>query len=190
MANALDRQPLAPHPANSLLRRLGGLLPLAVVYFASARLGLSLAFVAEQVSPVWPPTGIALAAVLLFGDRVWPGIALGAFSANIMAHEPLLTACGIALGNTLEALVGAWLLRRVRFQNSLERVRDAIALILLAAGLSTMVSATIGVTSLCLGGVELPNLRRTIEWSDFSSLCGPSGGSATPWARSSLHPPC
>src|SRR5262249_31145607 len=83
---------------------------LAAVYFAAAKLGLSLAFAAEQVSAVWPPTGIALAAVLLFGYRVWPGITLGAFLANATAHEPLATAGGIALGNTLEALAGAWLL--------------------------------------------------------------------------------
>jgi signal transduction histidine kinase/integral membrane sensor domain MASE1/ActR/RegA family two-component response regulator len=164
-----DQKPLARPPHDRMLR-IGGLLILAVVYFASAKLGLSMAFVAEQVSPVWPPTGIALAAVLLFGYRVWPAIAIAAFLANWTAHEPIPTAFGIALGNTLEALLAAWLLRRARFDNSLERVRDVIALILLAAALSTMAAATIGVTSLCLGGVELPALRRPIEWSDFTSL--------------------
>ena len=153
------------------LRWFVGVLALAAVYFASAKMGLSLAFLAEQVSPVWPPTGIALAAVLLLGYQVWPGIALGAFLANVTANEPILTACGIAAGNTVEAVMGAWLLRRlVGFDNALERIRDAIGLILLAGGLSTMVSATIGVTSLCLGEVFLPGLERTIAWSDFGSL--------------------
>src|SRR5262245_37056900 len=82
---------------------------LAAVYFGAAKLGLTMAFVAEQVTAVWPPTGIALAALLLFGYRLWPGIALGAFLVNAAADEPLATAAGIAIGNTLEALVGAWL---------------------------------------------------------------------------------
>jgi signal transduction histidine kinase/integral membrane sensor domain MASE1/ActR/RegA family two-component response regulator len=145
----------APGPRN-LLMRAAGLLALAAVYFGAAKLGLSLAVGrAEQVSAVWPPTGIALAAVLLFGYRVWPGIALGAFLANALANEPLGTACGIATGNTLEALVGAWLLRHlVGFDNALDRLRDVLGLIVLAAGLSTTVSASIGVASLCLGGVQ------------------------------------
>jgi PAS domain S-box-containing protein len=111
--------------------------------------------VAEQVTAVWPPTGIALAALLLFGSRAWPGIALGAFLANATANAPLGTAAGIALGNTLEALLGAWLLRRlVGFDKTLERVQDVLGLVVLAAGVSTMVSATIGATSLCLGGLK------------------------------------
>jgi signal transduction histidine kinase/integral membrane sensor domain MASE1/ActR/RegA family two-component response regulator len=144
---------------------------LAAIYFASAKFGLSLAFVAEQVSSVWPPTGIALAAILLFGFRLWPGIALGAFIANVTANEPFFTAAGIAAGNTLEAVVAAWLLKRVaKFENGLQRISDVIALILLAAGFSTMISATIGVASLCFGEVFLPSLERPIEWSDFGWL--------------------
>src|SRR6516225_5287035 len=128
---------------------------LAAVYFGAAKVGLSMAFVAEQVTAVWPPTGIALAALILFGYRAWPGIALGAFLANATTNAPLATAAGIALGNTLEALVGAWLLRRlVQFDPALGRVKDVLGLVVLAAALSTMVSATIGATSLCLGGVK------------------------------------
>jgi PAS domain S-box-containing protein len=135
---------------------------LAGVYFAAAKLGLSLGFV-EQVSAVWPPTGIALAAVLVFGYRVWPGITLGAFLANATANEPLAAACSIAVGNTLEALVGAWLLRRLlAFRNDLDRLKDTLGLTILAGGLSTTVSATIGVTSLCLWSVQ--------PWSVYGSL--------------------
>src|SRR5262245_21981994 len=86
---------------------------LAAVSFGAAKRGLTMAFVAEQVTAVWPPTGIALAALLLFGYRLWPGIALGAFLANATANAPLGSATGIALGNTLEALAGAWMLRRL-----------------------------------------------------------------------------
>ena len=141
------------------------LLAVAVAYFAGAKLGLSMAFLARQVSPVWPPTGIALAAVLLLGPRVWPGIALAAFLVNATANEPLPTAAGIALGNTTEALLGAWLLRQGRpFRTSLGGMRDVLGLVGLAAGVSTLVSATIGVTSLCLGNVE--------PWSRFGALWG------------------
>jgi PAS domain S-box-containing protein len=137
---------------------------LAAVYVGMAKLGLTMALVAEQVTVVWPPTGIALAALLLFGYRIWPGIALGAFLANATANAPLHAAAGIALGNTLEALVGAWMLRSlVKFDPALGRVKDVLGLVVLAAALSTMVSASIGVASLCLGGVK--------PWTDYSDLC-------------------
>jgi integral membrane sensor domain MASE1 len=135
-------------------RRLYALLivALAALYYGAAKLGLSLAFTTPSVTAVWPPTGIALAAVLLFGYRVWPGIALGAFLANAWTEIPLYTTLGITLGNTLEALVGAYLLERVAgFRASLDRVRDVLSLFLLAGVLSTMVSATIGTTSLLIG---------------------------------------
>jgi PAS domain S-box-containing protein len=138
---------------------------LAAVYFGAAKLGLTMAFVAEQVTAVWPPTGIALAALLLLGYRAWPGIALGAFLVNATTNAPVATAAGIALGNTLEALVGAWLLRRlVRFDPALGRVKDVLSLVVLAAGVSTLVSATIGATSLCLGGVK-PWMAYPTVWS-------------------------
>src|SRR5262245_38894682 len=76
---------------------------LAAVYFGAAKLGLTMALVAEQVTAVWPPTGIALAALLLFGSRAWPGITLGAFLANATVNAPPAAVAGIALGNTLEA---------------------------------------------------------------------------------------
>jgi PAS domain S-box-containing protein len=145
------------------LRRLGIIIGLAAAYALAAKLGLSMAVTAEQVSAVWPPTGVALVAILLLGYRVWPGIWLGAFFANATAHEPIATAFGIAIGNTLEAVSGAWLLRRIAgFDNSLERIKDVLGLILLAAGVSTAIAATVGVTSLCLGGVH--------PWSIFGAL--------------------
>jgi integral membrane sensor domain MASE1 len=77
----------------------------AAVYFGAAKLDLTMAFVAKKVTAVWPPTGIVLAALLLFGYRAWPGIALGAFLANAITNARLATAAGIALGNTLLASV-------------------------------------------------------------------------------------
>jgi PAS domain S-box-containing protein len=127
----------------------------AIVYLVAAKLGLSLASQAEQVTTVWPPTGIALAAVVLLGPRwTWPGIAAGAFLANVTAREPIPTALVIAAGNTLEAVVGAWLLARVGFRPSLRHPRDVLALAGLAAAAGTLISAAIGVVGLCAGGVQ------------------------------------
>src|SRR5512146_2301021 len=83
----------------------------AMVYFATARLGLELAVVARQVSIIWPATGLALALLVLRGRRLWPAILLGAFAANILNDTSVLASTGIAIGNTLEALVGATLLQ-------------------------------------------------------------------------------
>ena len=126
-------------------------LILALVYFASAKLGLALAFSTPSVTAVWPPTGIALAALVLGGRGLWPGVLLGAFLANVTTDVPVYTAAGIAVGNTLEALVGASLLDRFGFRPALPRLRDIFALVVLAAFLSTAVSATIGVASLSVG---------------------------------------
>ena len=131
------------------------LIPLAVaaLYILAAKLGLSLAFQARQVSAVWPPAGLALAAVYLFRGRAVAGVLLGALIANATADEPLAVAAGIAVGNTLEALVGAAILRGLSFEPKLTRPRDALAM-LAAATASTTIAATIGVVSLVLGGVQ------------------------------------
>jgi signal transduction histidine kinase len=127
------------------------LVGVAVVYFAAAKLGLSLALLARQVSVVWPASGVALAAVVVLGYRVWPAVTVGAFLANLTTGAGVAVSGGIAVGNTLEALSGAWLLSRIGFRPSLGRLRDALGLVVPAALASTAVSATIGVTSLCLG---------------------------------------
>ena len=138
-------------PTMSYLIRVGILF---VVYFSTAKFGLMLDAVGGFATLVWPPTGISLAALLLFGLRLWPGIALGAFLVNFVTGAPVLTAGGMALGNTLEAVIGAyWLRRTAGFRNSLDRLRDVMGFIVFAAVLSTTVSATVGVSSLWLGGV-------------------------------------
>jgi integral membrane sensor domain MASE1 len=131
---------------------LAKVVVLAGVYYGAAKLGLNLAFDAPSVTAIWPPTGIALAAILLWGYRVWPGVALGALLANGWTGVPLYAVAGITVGNTLEALAGAYLLREFAdFRASLERVRDVLALVVLAGAVSTTISATIGVTSLLVG---------------------------------------
>ena|SRR5215217_4901126 len=79
-------------------------LLIAIVYFAGAELGLSLATLHQSVTPVWPPTGIAIAAMLIFSGRVWPGVFVGALAANLTTGVPVVSAAGIATGNTLEAV--------------------------------------------------------------------------------------
>jgi PAS domain S-box-containing protein len=125
----------------------------AAAYFGLAKLCLLLAFANMSVTAVWPPSGFALAAVLIWGPRVWPGIWLGAFLANLTTQGSVLAVIGIATGNTLEPLLGAFLLSRVGFRRSLERIRDVVSLVVLAGGLSTAVSATIGVASLAADGL-------------------------------------
>ena len=137
---------------------------LGAIYFSTAMLGLSLDAVSGVAAAVWPPTGIALAALLLGGCRLWPGIAFGAFLVNVSAGAPVPVACGMAMGNTLEALVGSVLLVRVvGFRPALDRLRDVVGLVVLAAGLSTLVSATVGVTSGWLGGV-IPSVTSWNAW--------------------------
>ena len=124
---------------------------IAGAYYGSAKVGLDLAFATSSVTAIWPPTGIALAALVLWGPSVWPGVALGALLANAWTGVPLVTVLGITCGNTLEGVVGAYLLSRAGFLASLERVRDVLALVALAAVGSTVIAATIGVASLVVG---------------------------------------
>jgi integral membrane sensor domain MASE1 len=129
---------------------MGGLI---VVYFLAGKLGLQFAFLHSSATAVWPPTGIALAAVLLFGNRVAPAIFIGAFLVNITTAASVFSSLGIAAGNTLEAVAGGFLV--TRFANGLaafSRARDIVSFSLLAGILSTAISATIGVTSLLLAG--------------------------------------
>ncbi len=135
----------------------------ALLYFAAAQAGLAFAVVGSTVTLVWPPSGIALVAILVFGYRMTFGIVLGAFLANAWAGLPVLLAAGIAVGNVLEALAGAFLLKRLaRFRNTLDRRRDVFALILLAAIFSTTISASVGVASLTLGGI--------VAFGDYASV--------------------
>lgn len=133
-------------------KNLLALCVLTSVYFLAAQFGLSVSAVNTFSALVWPPSGIALAALLLFGRHLWPAIFLGAFFANIFAGASTVTALGIATGNTLEGLIAfgicSW---GGQFRKTLERPRDVIRL-LVAAILSTLVSASIGVSSLWMGG--------------------------------------
>jgi len=133
------------------------LVALAALYLVAALAGLRLNAVSGFATLVWAPSGIALAALLIRGYRLWPAIALGAFVANVVTGAPIPVAIGIASGNTLEALAAAYALQQIPgFRRSLDRLIDAFAFIIVAAALTTAISATIGVFSLYLGGIVPP----------------------------------
>ena len=138
-------------------RRLGQaafrLAVVALVYLLAARLSLNLALVHGQVTPLWPPTGIALVAFLVFGRWMWPAIYLGALAVNLPIGPSPLGAAVVAVGNTLAPLVAAELLRLVGFRRELDRFRDALAIICLGALAGMAISATVGTTVLYLEGV-------------------------------------
>jgi signal transduction histidine kinase len=126
----------------------------AAAYVLAAQTGFAFAFATKQVTAVWPPSGLALAALVLGGRRLWPGVLMGAFIANVTSDESVAIAAAIAVGNTLEAVVGAWFIRRVDgFRPTLERTRDVLTLVCLAAFVSTAIAATIGVAALGAGGI-------------------------------------
>ncbi|MPZ78168.1 MAG: PAS domain S-box protein, partial [Deltaproteobacteria bacterium] len=136
---------------------------LALAYFCAGTFGLSLASINPSASAVWPPSGIALAAILLWGYRLWPGIVLGAFLVNFSAQESVVTALGIAAGNTFEAILGAALVSRFAHGPKLfDRTKDILKFILLAGVLATAVGATIGVITLNLGGFA--------HWNELSTI--------------------
>src|SRR5215213_172629 len=147
----------------STLPTIGLCLIVAIIYFVGAELGLSLASLHENVTPVWPPTGIAIALVLVFGPRVLPGVFLGALAANLPTSLPIPFAFGIATGNTLEALAAWFLLRRSkRWRNSFDTVGEVLTFVVYAAVLATLVSATMGSLSVCFGDPT--------QWNGFTSL--------------------
>jgi hypothetical protein len=90
---------------------LARIVLIGVIYFVSGRLGLKMAFLHQSASPVWPPTGIAIAALLLLGNRIWPGIWLGAFLVNLTTAGTVATSVAIAGGNTLEVVLAASLVK-------------------------------------------------------------------------------
>src|ERR1044071_5214100 len=154
-----------PSPSFSLgrmshtLRRAAPLFALAATYYLGAKLGLRFAYINSSVTTIWPPAGIALAGFVLFGYRVWPAIFAAAFFANVSTTGAILPSLGIALGNTAEGLLAAYLVNRfARGGRVFDRVRDILRFTALAALLSTTVAASLGVTSLALGGL--------LPWAD------------------------
>ncbi|MGB6984414.1 MAG: MASE1 domain-containing protein [Candidatus Aquilonibacter sp.] len=138
------------------------ILVVASAYVLFAKAGLSLAFTVKQVTAVWPPTGIALAALLLGGYRLWPGVFLGALAANAFIDEPIYTMVGIAAGNTLAPIVGTYLLRLCKFDRTFSHVREVAVFVFFGAIVAMTVSATNGTLQLALAHLT--------PWSSFGSV--------------------
>ena len=137
---------------------------LALAYFVTAKIGLSFSLLEHSVTVFWPPSGIALAALLLYGYRLWPGVFVGALFANWGASILVLPVVGMAIGATLEALLAAYLLNRdARFSVRLDEARDIFRLMWRGGIISALVSAIIGV--LCLkwaGAIHWQQYGQTI----------------------------
>jgi len=146
-------------------RRFSG-LPLigilSVIYFIAGKLGLMLASLHASASPVWPPAGIALAALLLLGYRAWPAIFIGAFLVNVTTAGNVATSFAIATGNTLEALVGAWLVNRFAGGTNVFDRLQGVFKFALAAGISAIISPAFGVTSLGVAGFA--------DWANYGAI--------------------
>jgi len=146
-------------------RRFSGLPligSLAVIYFIAGKLGLMLASLHASASPVWPPAGIALAASLLLGYRAWPAIFIGAFLVNVTTAGNVATSFAIATGNTLEALVGAWLVNRFAGGTNVFDRLQGVFKFALAAGISAIISPAFGVTSLGVAGFA--------DWANYGAI--------------------
>src|SRR5262245_13452611 len=141
-----------------LQRRLWGnrskvlqILGVAAAYYVAARIGLVLQLVRGQVTPLWPPTGVALVCLLLLGGRIWPGISLGAFLVNAPIGPTTPAVIAISAGNTLAPLCAYWLLRSAAFRTEVRRLRDGVLLVSLGSA-GMLVSATIGSLALLSAG--------------------------------------
>ncbi len=140
------------HRPAHFLGPVASLVLVGIAYYLGARLGLNLSLVAHNVTPLWPPTGIAVAAFLLLGRSMWPGVALAAFAVNLPISEGPLPAAITAAGNTLAPLLAVTLLTRVGFRRQLDRRKDALLIVFLGALASTLISATIGAATLIVSG--------------------------------------
>ncbi|MFG3594860.1 MASE1 domain-containing protein [Bradyrhizobium sp. RDI18] len=145
----------------------GGLVAIGVIYFALAKAGLALASLHPSATPIWPPTGVALAAVLLWGYRTWPAIFAAAVIANVMTAGSVATAIAIATGNSLEAVVGAYLINRWSSGcNTFSTPNSVAKFALICFVIATPISASIGLTSLATAGyIERTNFANAwVTW--------------------------
>jgi integral membrane sensor domain MASE1 len=141
----------------------GGLVGIGVIYFALAKGGLALASINPSATPIWPPTGFALAAVLLWGYRTWPAIFAASLIVNATTAGSIATAIAIATGNSLEAVVGAYLINRwSNGRNTFSTPSSVQRFALICVVIATPISPGIGVTSLANAGYT--------EWTNFANI--------------------
>src|SRR5260370_563511 len=147
--------PKPPVQTHQTVRYLIELVLVLAAWFLVRMVGLAIQCQSGNVTRVWPPAGIAMAAMLVVGYRIWPAVAIAAFHVNFFPAIPHVAALGIAVGNTVGPLAGIWLLRRIpRFHPSLTRLHDVFGLIVFAALGGTAISATLGTCILYLAHVN------------------------------------
>ena len=134
----------------------------AIIYIAAGKIGLNLASLHASASPVWPPAGIALAAILLLGYRAWPAIFVGALIVNLTTAGDVATSVAIATGNTVEAIAGAWLVNRFADVKTVFHRPQGVFKFALAAAISAVISPVFGVTSLALDGFA--------DWTNYGAI--------------------
>jgi len=150
----------------NVILRLTGVLVLAAIYFAGGKFGLTLAFVHSNATAVSPSLGIGLGALLIFGYRAWPGILLGAFLVHLTTAGTITTSLSIAIGNTLEAVTGAFLVFRFAGgRDAMKRSPDIFKFAFLGGMLSATIAATIGVWSLVWSGSAMQHEALHIWWT-------------------------
>ncbi len=140
-------------------------LLLVCAYVGTGRLGLAIPYIGSNITLVWLPTGIAVAALARWGWRYWPGIWLGAILVNLSIGSPWGTAASISIGNTLGPLATLWVLQRLGFHRTFDRQQD-VALFALAAALGMLLSASGGVVSLSLAG-QIPEGMAGRAWQTW-----------------------
>ncbi|MFI6099636.1 MASE1 domain-containing protein [Lentzea sp. NPDC051213] len=147
---------------NAALRTCITIVAVAIAYYATAKVGLVLALVKGQVTPLWLPTGISVAALLMSGRKIWPGIAIGAFGANVALDSDAGAVAMITVGNTLAPLAAWYLLTRFGFRQELDRLKDAMLLVFAGALGAMLISAAVGTAALKIGG--------DIPWHDLPAV--------------------
>ncbi|MEH2321570.1 MASE1 domain-containing protein [Nostoc sp.] len=164
-----QKSSIFPHP----LRQIGGTIVLAIAYYGMAEISRHLASTPQNVTPVWPPDGIATGAVLLFGNWMGYGVLLGSFLANFWAfRDPTsflslvistVPVLGIAIGTTLGTLLGAFLLRKTtNIHYPLERVTNVFKFLILTGMVGPIINATVGVACLALSG--------KVPWTEYGTV--------------------
>ena len=138
---------------------------IALAYYSASQFAISTLTLSSEIYPMWPAAGIAQAALLVFGRQLWPGIAIGGFLLSISVPSANLATASIsAAARTLQAWTGTYLLQRINFSATLDRLKDVLGIVGLAALGSTLINSTIGSIVVCLSGLS--------SWSNFRTIWG------------------
>ncbi|MEG3894333.1 MULTISPECIES: MASE1 domain-containing protein [unclassified Microcoleus] len=138
---------------------------IAPIYYLASQFAISTLTLSSEIYPMWPAAGIAQVALLLFGRQLWPGIAIGGFLFSMSVPSANIgTALISASARTLQAWTGTYLLQNINFSAGLDRLKDVLGIVVLAALGSTLINSSIGSILVCLTGLS--------SWSNFGTIWG------------------